>query len=69
MNNSTFRKTAKFIIPTVTRQKIGERFLVKESSRPALKQNERQQLMEIYQDDVENLAKLLGRSLPWKDFY
>ena len=39
MNNSTFRKTAKFIIPTVARQKIGERFLVKESSRPVLKQN------------------------------
>ena len=69
MNNSTFRKTAKFIIPTVARQKIGERFLVKESSRPILKQNERQRLKEIYQDDVENLAKLLGRSLPWKDFY
>jgi len=69
MNNSTFRKTAKFIIPTVARQKIGERFLVKESSRSVLKQNERQRLKEIYQDDVENLAKLLGRSLPWKDFY
>ena len=69
MNNSTFRKTTKFIIPTVARQKIGERFLVKESSRPVLKQNERQRLKEIYQDDVENLAKLLGRSLPWKDFY
>ena len=69
MNNSTFRKTAKFIIPTVARQKIGERFLVKESSRPVLKQNQRQRLKEIYLDDVENLAKLLGRSLPWKDFY
>ena len=69
MNNSTFRKTAKFIIPTVARQKIGERFLVKESSRPILKQHERPRLKEIYQDDVENLAKLLGRSLPWKDFY
>ena len=69
MNNFTFRKAAKFIIPTVTRQKIGERFFVKESSRPLLKQNERQRLKEIYQDDVENLAKLLGRSLPWKDFY
>ena len=69
MNNFTFRKVAKFIIPTVARQKIGERFLVKESSRPILKQNERQRLKEIYQDDVENLAKLLGRSLPWKDFY
>jgi hypothetical protein len=69
MNNFTFRRAAKSIIPTVTRQKIGERFLVKESSRPLLKQNERQRLKEIYQDDVENLDKLLGRSLPWKDFY
>ena len=69
MNNFTFRKAAKFIIPTVTRQKIGERFFVKESSRPLLKQNERQRLKEIYQDDVENLDKLLGRRLPWKDFY
>ena len=69
MNNSTFRKAAKFVIPTVTRQKIGERFLVKESSRPPLKQNQRKRLMQIYQDDVENLGELLGRNLPWKDFY
>ena len=69
MNNFTFRKAAKFIIPTVTRQKIGERFLVKESSRPPLKQNQRKRLMQIYQDDVENLGELLGRNLPWKDFY
>ena len=69
MNNFTFRKVAKFIIPTVTRQKIGERFLVKESSRPPLKQNQRKRLMQIYQDDVENLGELLGRNLPWKDFY
>ena len=69
MNNSTFRKAAKFVIPTVTRQKIGERFLVKESSRPPLKQNQRKRLTQIYQDDVENLSELLGRNLPWKDFY
>ena len=69
MNNSTFRKAAKFVIPTVTRQKIGERFLVKESSRPPLKQNQRKRLMQIYQDDVENLSELLGRNLPWKDFH
>ena len=69
MNNSTFRKAAKFVIPTVTRQKIGERFLVKESSRPPLKQNQRKRLVQIYQDDVENLGELLGRNLPWKDFY
>ena len=69
MNNSTFRKVAKFVIPTVTRQKIGERFLVKESSRPPLKQNQRKRLTQIYQDDVENLSELLGRNLPWKDFY
>jgi len=69
MNNSTFRKAAKFVIPTVTRQKIGERFLVKESSRPPLKQNQRKRLKQIYQDDVENLSEILGRNLPWKDFY
>ena len=69
MNNSTFRKAAKFVIPTVTRQKIGERFLVKESSRPPLKQNQRKRLTQIYQDDVENLSEILGRNLPWKDFY
>ena len=69
LNNSTFRKAARSIIPTVTRQKIGERFFVKESSRSSLSRNERQRLVEIYQDDVENLDKLLGRRLPWKDFY
>ena len=69
MNNSTFRKAATLFIPTTTRQKIGERFLVKESSRPPLKQDERRRLVEIYQNDVDNLSKLLERELPWDDFH
>jgi len=69
LNNSTFRKAATLFIPTTTRQKIGERFLVKESSRPPLKQDERRRLVEIYQNDVDNLSKLLERELPWDDFH
>jgi hypothetical protein len=68
LNNSVIRDVSKRIIPTVSRQKFGEKFLVKESKRPELKQKDRQRLQKIFKNDVEDLEKLLGEKLPWKDF-
>lgn len=68
LENSTLRKTAQRIIPTVSRQKFGEKFLVKETMKPELNVNERNRLKKIFEDEVKNLEVLLGRKLPWPDF-
>ena len=68
MNNSTFRKLSKRLIPTSTRQKFGDKFLVKESKRPPVPHEERNRLKKIYNDDVDSLKKLLDIKLPWNDF-
>tara|TARA_Y100000590_G_scaffold115951_1_gene132327 strand:- start:18219 stop:19112 length:894 start_codon:yes stop_codon:yes gene_type:complete len=68
LKNSILRKTSRRFIPSVTRSKIGEKFLVKESSRPKLEQNLRIRLQKIYDEDVKELEILLNRKLPWNDF-
>lgn len=68
LGNSTIRDISRRIIPTVSRQKFGEKFLVKESKRPKLGWEDRQRLQKIFRDDVRELEKLLERELPWEDF-
>lgn len=68
LENSIVRKTAQHIIPTESRQKFGERFLVKETNKPPLNNSERNRLKKIFDDEVKNLEILLGAKLPWPDF-
>jgi len=68
LESSTFRKTAQRIIPTVTRQRLGDRFFAKETKKPPIPQEERERLKRIYEKDVKDLEVLLGRKFPWDDF-
>ena len=68
LGNSAIRDFSRRMIPAVSRQKLGEKFLVKESKRPELEKNDRQRLQKIFRDDVKELEKLLNRKFPWKDF-
>lgn len=68
MNNTVIRKTAIKLIPTVTRQRIGDRFLFEQTTKPSMSTKEREHLKAIYEQDVKNLKLLLGRQLPWDDF-
>ena len=68
VENPIIRKIATLLIPTVTRQKIGDRFLLKQTSKPPMLPNENQRLKKIYEHEVIELEKLLGRKLPWMDF-
>ena len=69
LENKTIRKLSTFFIPTVTRQQIGERFMLKETEKPVMSLKERNYLKEIYEDDVKKLEILLHRDLPWLDFH
>ena len=69
LENKTIRKLSTFFIPTVTRQQIGEKFMLKETEKPVMNLEERSYLKEIYEDDVKELEILLDRDLPWLDFH
>ena len=68
LQNTEFRSIATKIIPTVYRQKIGDKFLVKQTKKPSMLPQERKNLEKIYEIEVKNLQNLLNRKLPWKDF-
>lgn len=68
LENSTFRKIAQLLIPTVTRQRIGDKFFAKEAKKPPMSIKERERLKRIFEQDVRNLELLLGRKFPWDDF-
>lgn len=69
LENATFRKTATKLIPTITRQNIGDKYFVKQTKKPPMLQQERERLKKIYESEVKELEILLGRKLPWDDFY
>ena len=68
LNNKFFRNISTELVPTVYRDRIGEKFFVKQSTKPQMNKKERIRLKEIFQSEFENLTKLLGKSPPWKDF-
>lgn len=68
MNRQLFRKTATKIIPTLTRQKFGDKFLFKQTIKPQIPIEDRIRLKEIYKSEVKELEQLLDRKLPWTDF-
>jgi len=68
LENSTFRKVATKVVPTIYRQKIGDSVFVKQTKKPDMEFEDREKLKEIFQTEVINLQKFLGRELPWNDF-
>ena len=68
IENSTIRRIATRMIPTVTRQKIGDKIFLKQTKKPSMLPEESQRLKKIYESEVLELEKLLGRKLPWSDF-
>ena len=69
LENKTIRKMSTILIPTLTRQKLGDKFFLNETDRPTIQERERIFLKDIYQNEVKDLEKLLGKKLPWADFY
>jgi len=63
-----FRKIATKLIPTIQRDKIGERFFVKQSKKPEMSKKDRNRLKNIYSSEFDDLKKLLGITPPWDDY-
>ncbi len=68
LENKTVRKTSTHLIPTLTREKFGDKFLLKEVEKPKIGKIEHDYLKNIYKDEVKKLESLLKRKLPWPDF-
>lgn len=59
------RRTARALIPAPLRMLVKERVLLKKASKPAMSQEARKFLEDLYRDDVRKLQEILGRALPW----
>jgi hypothetical protein len=69
LDNKNFRKLSTFLIPTVMRQRLGDKYFLKQGKKPKMLENERSYLKELYNDEVIRLEKFLGKKLPWSDFH
>tara|TARA_B100000029_G_scaffold345396_1_gene337800 strand:+ start:2330 stop:3199 length:870 start_codon:yes stop_codon:yes gene_type:complete len=68
LKNQKFRKISEKLVPNVYRNRIGEKFFVKQSTKPAMNSDDRLRLKQIFEPEFESLSNLLDRKLPWKDF-
>ena len=68
MQVQNLEKTATKLIPTIQRDKIGERFFVKQSKKPEMSIKDRNRLRTIYSSEFDDLKNLLGITPPWDDF-
>jgi hypothetical protein len=68
LENKKFRSFASKVIPTVYRQKFGDKFLLEQTSKPNMMTEDRYRLKKIYKNEGVNLEKLLELKLPWKEF-
>jgi len=61
-------KIGQKLVPQNMRRELRKRIFMKEGEKPKLPEEEGIILQKLYQEDVNNLEKLLGRKLPWKWF-
>jgi hypothetical protein len=65
MTNKSVRRFASYIVPKETRQKLGNKYLLKKEEKPHISSTDRKFLENLYHDDAYNLCILLNKSLPW----
>ena len=68
LKSKKFRNISTNLIPTNYRNRIGEKFFVKQSTKPSMILDDRHRLKKIFQSEFESLSDLLETKPPWKDF-
>lgn len=66
--NRTIARASEVLVSPRLRKWVRERILVRSAAKPAMDAEARAWLTDYYRDDVRNLAALLGRPLPWRNF-
>lgn len=66
VKNKTINTISRKILPKSNREKILRTILNKKGKKPSLSETTRKQLEPVFYEDVKNLEKTLGKTLPWK---
>jgi len=69
LNNRVIKKISISLFPALTREYLAQKFLTKTQQKPKMKNEDKEFLAKYYKKDVNNLQHLLGRTLPWNNFY
>ena len=65
LKNRWARRAGRALIPGPLRMLVRERVLLKRVSKPAMPQEAKKLLEDLYREDVIKLKEILGRTLPW----
>jgi len=68
LRNRNVRRLAERIIPSSSRKLFREKVLLKNEQKPQMDNEDRDVLINFFNEDVTKLQKILGRKLPWKNF-
>jgi len=66
--NSVISKIATKILPVTNKRILRDKLLFKKLPKPKLPKEDGMLLQKFYQEEVNNLEKILGRKLPWRWF-
>ena len=67
LRSSIISKVSTSLFPNSTRD-ILKKYLVKKGTKPKMHDEDREKLVNFYQNDVKVMEALLGRKLPWPNF-
>jgi Sulfotransferase family len=66
--NRSISRATEAVVPYRLRKLVRNAFLVKRVPKPPMNAAAREFLVDYYGDDVRRLERVLGRSLPWRNF-
>lgn len=58
-------RLARLVVPRAVRDFVDQRVLMRPGPKPAMPEDQRERLVEVFRDDVHALAEMLDRPLPW----
>jgi hypothetical protein len=68
IENEVTKKVSRALMPRKVRVSIRNKLFMTSKNKPKMTEKEREVLIEYYKDEVKNLQKVLGKTLPWKNF-
>ena len=66
--NRTIARLGEILVSPRLRKIVREKLLVRNVAKPVMEEDARRFIADFYREDVRELAGLLGRSLPWRNF-
>jgi len=61
-------RLSKKMMPSSLRHYLSQKFLMKKQPKPKMYDEDKQELIKLFYDDVKKLEIIIGRKLPWSNF-